>query len=280
MKITVRELESLIMLVLTIKYNKDDAEIIKDVILFAELSGHEFHGVLRLTSGTKESILKQSPTGKPEIQDISANSSVVKGNYNPGMLVASIAVKEAIQKAKKNNIAIVGTNNTMSTCGSLSYYLEKIASENLVGIVMARSTLTVAPFGSIEPLLGSNPIGFAVPSKDEPFILDMSTSAISYGEILKAKESGQNLPENSVIDVNGELTQDPEVALDGSVLPFANSYKSSGLALMVEILAGILPGAGFADQNENGWGNVFIVFKPQLLSDLEHFKKNMLDFVN
>jgi LDH2 family malate/lactate/ureidoglycolate dehydrogenase len=200
----------------------------------------------------------------------------VEGRGNPGILITQIALTEALTLARKNGIGIVGTRGTFSSSGCLSYYLEKIAKNDFIAIIMAESPEGVAPDGSIQPLFGTNPISFGIPAIPAPLIFDMATSAISYGAILKAKTLGQTLPENVAIDVNGNITTDPEEALKGAILPFDNSYKGAGLAMIVEILAGILPGATFAIHNkEAGWGNLFIVLTPNLLSDTKEFKEKV-----
>lgn len=280
MIIKITELENLVKSALLTKYTSEEAEMISKVILFGELSGKKSHGIVRLIAGTS-SVLYQKPTAEPEIIQRTKLSKVIVGHDNPAMLLGPLAMSNAIEIAKEYGFGIVGTNNSHSTSGCLSYYLEQIALNNLIGIVMSRSTLCIAPFNSIEPLFGTNPIGFAIPSKDKPLIFDMGGSAISFGAILKAKATNQQLPENVAIDFEGNPTTDPSLALDGSMLPFDRSYKSSGLAMMVEILSGVLPGAGFLDINndDDGWGNTFFVMKPDLLIDLDEFEGKVSQFV-
>lgn len=274
MKITIQELESLVTTTLRKKYSDKNALLIRDVIIFGELSGKTSHGIIRLFTGNS-SIMAQNPTGEPTITHKTKLSSIVEGNKNPGMLIGPIAMKEAIRIGKEHGFGIVGTRKSTSSSGCISYYLEKIAKENLIAIIMAQSPVSTIAYGGIEPLFGTNPISFGIPSHPRPLLFDMATAAISFGAILKAKELKQQLPSNVALDKTGNPTTDPTQAIEGATLAFDNSYKGSGLAMMVEILSGTWPGADFVGKNpEGGWGNTFMVFSPDLLSDIEVFKQN------
>lgn len=146
---------------------------------------------------------------------------------------------------------------------------------------MAESPRSTPPHGGHEPIFGTNPMSFGIPTDPKPLIFDMATSAITFGDILKAKTLGKQLPENTVLDSEGNPTTDPMKAFNGGLtLPFGNHYKSAGLAIMVEILAGILPGAGFGGLNSSdGWGNLFIAFSPNLLLSEEEFKKKTKELI-
>jgi ureidoglycolate dehydrogenase (NAD+) len=265
MLVDIKELENLISSSLLKYYGKKSSKLITELIMFGELSGKKSHGIVRLLIGGS-SVLAQKPTGKPKIISKTKLSKIINGNKNPAMLVGQIAMVEAIKLAKKNGFGIVGTNNTFSTSGCLSYYLECIAKQDLIGIIMARSPSDIAPFNSKEPLFGTNPIGFAIPSKRQPLIFDMGTSAISWGELIKADSSGETIPKDIALDSKGDYTTTPSEAMKGAILTFDKSYKSSGLSMMVEILSGVLTGASFLDLNEdNQWGNTFLLFQPDLL---------------
>lgn len=275
MKVKIVELERLILSSLRKKYDEKDARPMADVLLFGQLSGKTSHGIIRLLVG-ESSILALNPKNKPKIINKSKHSSLIIGNGNPGMLVGPLAMHKVMQIAKNQGVGIVGTKDTSSSSGCLSYYLEKIASENLIGIIMAQSPPSTPVSGGIEPLFGTNPMSFGIPSNPHPFIFDMATSAISFGALLKAKTLGQKIPTNVAIDKYGDPTTDPDEAMQGATLPFDNSYKGVGLAMIVEILSGLWPGADFSGLNEQGgWGNLFIAFNPNLLMDVKEFKEKV-----
>ena len=279
MKIQISDLKQMIFSSLRKKYSEDEAKLMTDVLLFGQISGKTSHGIVRLFIG-KSSIISQSPTNKPQILVKTKISSVIIGNQNPGMLVGPIAMNEVIRIAKKEMVGFVGTNGTSTSSGCLSFYLEKIAHENLIGIIMAQSPPSTPAFGGIQPLFGTNPISFGIPAIPKPFIFDMATSAISFGALLKAKTLHQKLPEHVAIDKHGNPTTDPDEAIGGATLPFDNSYKGVGLAMIVEILAGLWTGANFSDLNSNGgWGNIFIALSPKLFMSAVEFKHKMQSFL-
>lgn len=275
MKIKITELEKLVVRVLHTRYSLEEANLIKDVVLFGELSGKSSHGILRLLK-ENYGVFTDGIEAKPKIIKKTNVSSLIEGNGNVGMLVGSLAMREAIRLAKVHSIGVVGTKNSINTTGSLSYYCEKIAKENLIGIIFTQNTtgMRMAAFSSKKGLFGTNPLAFGIPSIPHPIIFDMSTSAITYGEIVKLKNEGKTLPQNVALDAEGNMTQYPAKALEGATLPFDNSYKGSGLAMMIEILAAVWTGASFSDMsNEDGWGNLYIALSPNLLSDVDTLKR-------
>src|SRR3989344_5682046 len=152
MKISIKDLEKLVKTALFKKYNQKETDLITDVVMFGELSGKTSHGIVRL-----QSIIDETPKGKPQLIEKTKLSSIIDGKGNPGMLVGQLALLEVMRLAKKNGFGIVGTRGTFSSSGSLSFYLEKIAKQNLIGIIMAQSPESTPPFGGIEPIFGTNP---------------------------------------------------------------------------------------------------------------------------
>lgn len=98
---------------------------------------------------------------------------------------------------------------------------------------------------------------------------------------MKAKAEKKSIPTNVAIDKKGNMTTDPEKAAYGSTLPFDNSYKGSGLAMIIEILASVWTGASFVNLNyeKDGWGNLYMALTPNLLSDGETFKKRIQELI-
>jgi L-2-hydroxycarboxylate dehydrogenase (NAD+) len=155
----------------------------------------------------------------------------------------------------------------------LGYYTDQVRREGYVGVAMTNTEPAMPPYGGAEPVLGTNPIAVGIPT-DPPFNLDMSTSAIARGTVLRAKENGERLPEGVALDADGEPTRDPEAALEGTILPFGGP-KGSGLAIAVEILAGGLVGAAMGEDVTGTYhtadpctkGDFFLVVDPAALGD-------------
>jgi L-2-hydroxycarboxylate dehydrogenase (NAD+) len=278
MKISIPELTALIDKVLLTKYRLDEAMRIREVVLAAELSGKTSHGIGRILGGNT-SMMSAKVVAPVELVDKSPISALVKGHENPGMLVLSYATDLAIEKAQKSGVAFVGSNGAHTTSGYLSYYLRKIAKAGLIGIAVARSSPFVAGFGSKTAILGTNPIGFAFPGKDQDFIFDMGTSAISYGALLKARINKEPLPEGVALNAEGNPTTNADEAK--ILMPFDKGYKGAGLAMVVEILAGIFVGAGFSNlKDEDDWGNLLITVKADLFVEKEEFVNNIKALVD
>jgi LDH2 family malate/lactate/ureidoglycolate dehydrogenase len=278
MKISITKLRKSIIDLLTTKYSKENARRICDVILHAELSGRTSHGLIRST-GTNSSVMASIFTENVKIETKNDFTKLIKANENCGILALSIATEEAITTAKHKGFAMIGTSGSHTTSGYLSYYAREMADENLISIIMARSDASIAAFGSKKPMFGTNPIAFGFPGLKGNLIFDMGTSAISFGDIIKAAAAGKQLPEGLCFDSEGNPTTDPKKVIDdGSILPFDKGYKGSGLAMIVEVLAGLFVGAGFGDERSNDWGNLIIAFKPDLFITIDQFKANIYNF--
>lgn len=277
MKIKIPELKQLVHDVLRTAYSEEDANRISEVIMFGELSGKQSHGILRLLKENYGVFVDQKT--EPSYIHKTKISTIIEGNGNPGMLVGPLAMHEVMRIGKEHDIGIVGTRGSINTTGALSYYVEQIAKQNLIGMIFAHASAFIAPFDSKKALFGTNPLAFGFPAEPSPLLFDMSTAAITYGAIAKYKSEGKPLPEGVAIDEQGVMTTDPVAA--AALLPLFNSYKGSGLAMMVELLGGLWPGAGFTGlHTEDGWGNVFMAFSPDLLSDVKTFKARMAECID
>lgn len=263
MKIQLEKLKNLMVKVLTTKYySKEQAKQIAEVLLYAEMTGKESQGVVKLLG--VEPIQNVKPKYLPKISKETKLSVLIDGGGNPGILVARIATQKVIEKCKQSGFGIVGANNTFSSTGVIGYYAEQVAKNGFIGIVMAGSPGGVAPYGSLDPLFGTNPIAFGFPTKMEPLIFDMATSAITWYGLVRAKALREKLPEGVAMDKNGNPTRNPIQAMEGAIYPFDKNYKGSGLGMMVEIFTGPLVGAAFCntDKTKGGWGTIFIAIDP------------------
>ncbi len=277
MKIKIAELTKLMKSALTSKYySSDEADMMVEVFLHAELTGKNTQGILKLLGTEPAQDIK--PKYSPKITKETNLSALIDGGGAAGPLVGQMATNKVIEIAKKNNFAIVGMNNTYSSLGAIGYYARKIANNNLIGIVAASSPRGVLHFGGIDPAYGTNPTAYGFPTLEYPIVFDMAASAITWYGLVRAKALGHKLPDNVAIDKEGNLTTDPEEAMKGAILPFDRSYKGSGLAMVVELLAGPLVGASYV-HDDGDWGTVFIAISPDLLVGVDVFKKNASELI-
>lgn len=256
-----------------------EARIIADYLIWAEMSGNKTQGLIKLL-GT-EPLQNIKPDGKILVERNTKLSQIIDAKKNPAILAASIGVQTAIKKAKKHGFAIIGVRNTFSSNGAQAYYVEKIAKEDLIGIMCSRSPSSTTGFDSIDPLFGTNPIGFAFPTSDAPIVFDMATSAMTFYGLILAKMRGEKIPDNIAIDAGGKSTNNPADAMDGALFTFDRSYKSAGLGMVIEILAGPLVGGAFIDNRtfKEEWGSLIIAIDPNLLVDVSKFKNSCSELV-
>jgi len=254
----------------SIGYSDEDAAVMRDAMMWAQLRDNN-QGIIKLTSGG----LAKSGDGVPSIEYDSMAGARINGQQAMSMVVMDKAANLAIEKAQTALVGVVGTYNTSQSCGALGFYTEKIANAGMIGIVMATSPEFVAPHGAKQPLLGTNPMTVGIPTDSGTFLMDQATAAFPWFGLLEAKTAGIQIPEGVAYDANGQPTRDPNAALKGALRTFDRGYKSSNLALMVELLAGPLVGAAHVNKlAAKNWGNLLMAIHPSLLGDATTFYKN------
>ena len=244
------------------------------------MSGISTQGVIKLTGS--DPIQEIEPTGDIRVERETKFSKNFNANNNPAPIAASRAMGEVITMAKEHGVGIAGVRNTHSSNGVQAYYVEQIAKNDLIGVMCSRSPAASTGFGSIDPLFGTNPVGFGFPTTDNPLVFDMATSAMTFYGLVLAKAQGVQIPENMAIDKEGKPTTDPEAAMGGVLLSFDRGYKGAGLAMMVEMLAGPFVGSSYVDHKtfEEEWGTLMIAIDPDILVDREVFKKNASELIS
>jgi len=250
-------------------YDEEEAAIVTDHVIDAALCGYEYSGLAKLLN-VPEHRRFDLPRGPIRLIRETEVSALYDGGNNVGMLACHHAATATIEKARAHGIAIVGMTNTWMS-GRNAYFVEMIARAGFVAIHTASSGGAVAPLGGVKPILGTNPIAFAVPTEEGPLILDMGTSAFMATELQLRVRRNEALPEGVAIDRDGRPTTDPAAAQAGALLPFAG-YKGFGLGLIVQAL-GVLGGAGLVEGAQDGY--LFIAFRPDLLIPLEQCRREV-----
>lgn len=268
MKIKVSELENLSKKALS-KYGYTDQEssIILDMLMYAQLRGNN-QGIVKLIG---KGIPKSKDVQRPTIEKETQTTAVINANSTMEAVVMEQAVKMVVAKARKMGIAIVGIHNGAGSSGAIGYWSRKIANAGLIGITMSSYPFaSVPPHGSYEPLFCTNPIAWGIPTKNEPIVLDMASSAMSYYGLVEAKTKGVQVEKNIGYDKNGNETTDPAEIMEGAIKSFDRGFKGAGLALMVQIIGGALVGADFNNNSDND-GNVVIAINPKALIGVKQF---------
>jgi len=247
-------------------YESQAAGLITRVLLYAQMRGNSQGVIKLLTEGVPA--YKDANLTPIEVEHESKLSARLHGHGAAGMLVLDRATTMAITKAKEHGLSVVAAHGTSSGTGAIGFFARTMAEAGLVGIVLSQSPELMAPHGSYEPILGTNPFAVGVPREDgaPPLVLDMATSAYAWYAIKEAQAAGQSIPADVAFDKRGRPTTDPSEALAGALRVFDRSYKGSHIALMVEIMGGALAGGDVEEKWERrNWGNLVLAIDPEVL---------------
>jgi len=225
----------------------EDARTTLDVLLYADLRGIDTHGIQRLLMYVPR-LRKNLINPRPEIT-VSTPSPVMRlvhGDDGLGQVVAARGMQEAITVAKEWGLAFVGCKDSHHF-GAAAPFAQMACDEKMIAIVTTNAFPSMAPSGGLKNTVGNNPFAVGAPCEgDVPFILDIALSVSSRGRIRNMANRKEKIPEGWAVDAKGMSTTDPLEALQGFVLP-VGSHKGYGMALAVDIISGVLIGAGFSD---------------------------------
>ncbi|MDA8193924.1 MAG: Ldh family oxidoreductase [Thermaerobacter sp.] len=261
-----------------------DAAITARVLVDADLTGRHTHGVSRLPVYVAR-IEQQLIATQPALRWEQRQPSLVHlaGGNGLGPVVAWRATEKAIALAEQYGMGMVSVSQS-NHCGALSVYCMEAARRGLIVLALTNTPPGIAPWGGRAAFFGTNPIAWGFPRRPghPPLIIDLSTSVVARGHIIEAARLDQPIPLGWAIDSEGEPTTDAHAALAGAVLPMGGA-KGSALALAVEILAGVLSGAGVGPSVRNPYtdssgpsnvGHFFWVMNPTwLLPGTEFFDR-------
>ncbi len=279
---------------------EDDARTAATVLQAADLRGIDSHGVARLHAYF-DMLRTERIDPKPKITVVSESPSTatVDGGNGLGLVVGPKANAIAMEKALAVGSGWVSVRNT-NHYGIAGYYVLEALKRDLIGWSMTNSTATVAPLWGAERMLGTNPLSIAFPGLEEPpIVIDMATSAAAYGKIEIARRVGKPIPLGWAVDRDGAPTTDPNAMIDGGAqLPLGSTrdgggHKGYGLAVMVDVLSGVLSGANwgpftppFALQQEmparsvgKGIGHFFGALRIDAFIDRDEFKRQIDDLI-
>ena len=265
----------------------DDAAVLAEALVAADLRGVETHGVVLLPNYVRR--LRAGgidPRAKARIVQESPVSALLDASHGAGHVVAVRAMGMAVAKAEAAGVGIVSVRDS-NHIGMLAHYTTMAARHGLVGMAASNGSPVMPPWGGTEPFFGTNPISIAVPAEPDPIVLDMATAAVARGQIRKALRAGQPIPDGWATGPNGRPTTDPDEAMRGLLLPLGGA-KGYGLALVVELLTGVLSGAAWGPGVVNGIGNpdrpqrmgqLVLAFRADLFCPLDELRRRIDEMV-
>jgi ureidoglycolate dehydrogenase (NAD+) len=222
----------------------EEAELVADALVCADLRGVHSHGVVRSAVYLKRLQAGSIRAGADLSVVHDAGAAVVcDAGSGFGVVAAARAMDLAVERAARYGVGAVGVRNS-NHCGMLAYFTLRAVARGAVGVALSNADAQVAPFGARTRYFGTNPISVGIPGGEEPpVVLDMATSEVAHGRVRAAALRGEPIPRTWALGPDGRPTTDPHEALRGALLPFGGA-KGSGLALVVDVLAGLLTGAG------------------------------------
>lgn len=269
----------------SVGYPSEQAQEMSNHLVYADAIGLGSHGSLRV----RYNAMKLESKGinlnpSYELVENSACSAIFDAQNSNGLYAVNKAVEYGIAKVKEKGIYIINIKN-ITHSGSMSYYIRKIAKENLIGITMCNAQAQVLPTNAKKPYFGTNPIAYAVPTEGEPIIFDMATSVQAMGKVFLASLNNEKIPDHWAVDENGNPTTDPNEAV--YALPIAGP-KGYGLGMLVDILCAALVNAPFGldiktfDESmaiESELSQFLILIDPAIYSDINDFLARMSKMV-
>jgi LDH2 family malate/lactate/ureidoglycolate dehydrogenase len=268
---------------LRLNLSREEARVLADSLILADLRGVTSHGIVRLPTYVQriESAVLD-PQAEMEFVTHSGSVALLDAHNGFGQLAGYRAMNTAIGLASDHGIGMVGVKNS-NHFGITAYYSMMALERDMIGLVMTNASPAIAPFGTITPFLGTNPVSIAVPAaKENPIVLDMSMSVVARGKIRYSALINKEIPLGWALDEQGNPTTDPNTALKGSLVPIGGA-KGSGLSLIIDILCGILTGSCLTGEVKNitdmsgpaQTGHVFVAINIASFIDPDRFKESV-----
>lgn len=255
-----------------------------DILVEGDLMGFHSHGLRRVIAYAAR-LRRGSLNPRPQMHGERLGPSLMRldGDNGLGPAVAAEALRRALDLAGETGLGLVGVRNG-SHFGAGSPYALRACNAGMVLVAGTNAIRSLAPTGGTEARVGNNPLVIAAPARRNPhFMLDMAMSIAARGRIRAARERGDPIPQGLATGPDGLPTTDPAQALRGMMLPIGG-HKGYGLAVGMDILAGVLTGALFGTDPRSmlqqmdlpqGNGHFFLAIDPGRFMARSEFRARM-----
>ena len=265
--------------------SQEDAHTVAFCLVESDLRGVSTHGIVRLPhylNRVRLGLIK----AKPDITTTHATpvAALVDGDDGFGFVVATQAMKTAMETAETYGIGMVGVKGSSHFGMAASYVLQAVRA-GYICMVFTNASRGMPPWGGREPVLGTSPFAAGAPAGDQPpFVLDMSGAVAARGKVRLAGLRGETVPEGWGLDSEGASTTDPQKILDGGVVLPVGGPKGSAIAMMMDIFSGVFTGSAFAGdvpnhtvdfENPQNVGHFILAIKPGTFMSSEDFTARM-----
>jgi LDH2 family malate/lactate/ureidoglycolate dehydrogenase len=218
----------------------EHAQWMSDTLIQAELRGIGSHGIIRLPSYCQRLLVKGS-NPDPDVKVVAQKPALllVDGDNGLGQIISIKTMEMVMERAKNQGVCFAGVRNSCHF-GMTAYYPLMALKKDMIGLAGSNTAIVMAPWGGGKSAIGNNPLAIAVPTgKPYSLVLDMAMSVVSGGKVRLEAVKGTKVPLGWILDENGRPTDNPaDMFPNGTLLPMG--YKGFGLAIMIEVLSGIL----------------------------------------
>ncbi len=258
----------------------DDARLLGHALVDADLRGVHSHGC-RWVSVYARNIRAGGVNLHPTIRAVRDDGAtcLLDGDSGLGHILAARAMTVAIERARKHGVGVVSLRNSQHI-GALAYYTQMAADAGCIGYCTTNAGVVMVPPGGREKVVGLNPLSWAAPTnRPWSFNLDMATSVVAGSKLGMAIERGEKIPLGWAVDAEGNPTDDPKKGLEGGILPLGGP-KGYGLAVMLDIMAGVLSGGRFGrGLGMKGSAQLFQALDIEHFIPLDEFKSRMEELI-
>jgi uncharacterized oxidoreductase len=264
------------------------AREVADHLVDANLAGHDSHGIVRLPQYARHVADGDiDPIADPLVVRDDGPFVLMEARRSWGQVAARAAVEIAAQRARGDGFACVGLAHAPHI-GRVGVYPLRLAEQGLIAQAWCNCSgaARVAPWGGTTGKLATNPIALAFPSRGEPILMDITTSVVAEGKVRIAKNAGKSVPDGWLLDKLGQPTTHPaDLYEGGTILPLGGTafgHKGFALALMADLLAGVLigSGCGLMPGTRNANGMLLIVIDPDRWGQREEWATRLDEYVN
>jgi LDH2 family malate/lactate/ureidoglycolate dehydrogenase len=261
-----------------------EARTVAKSLVRSNLLGHDSHGVRRLP-GYVAAVQRGrvDPAARPTAEHTRPGAVIVHGRRAFGQLSAGRAVRELLEitagDLRASGVAVVRDCNHV---GRLGEYVADLAEHDLVAMAFGNADPTVAPYGGRERRLGTNPLAWAVPRVrgKPPVVMDWATAGVAEGKLAVARDRRQEIPHGLVLDADGRTSTDPNDFYTGGVLLPFGGHKGYGLSVLIELVGGLLTGAGVGSMPgyTGDFGTVLVAFALDAFQPADEFRARVEEF--
>jgi LDH2 family malate/lactate/ureidoglycolate dehydrogenase len=265
----------------------DDAALVADSLVQADLWGHGSHGLLRLPwyaarlrSGAMRAVTD------PAVLTDTGPLVLLDGRDGVGQVLTDRARALATERARQHGVGVVGVRNS-NHFGTAMWFTRRAAREGFVAVLTTNASPAMAPWGGREKRIGTNPWSIAAPGPDGRVLaLDIANTAVARGKIYLARSRGESIPESWALTADGAPTTDPAEGVLGVVLPMAG-HKGYAIAFMMDVLSGALTGSAvgtgvhgpYEPEARSGCGHLFLALDPAAFGDRAGYEDRVRQLV-